>query len=100
MQKWDDKEKLYIDYAVKTASSVVCLSQEMKENISLLFPVPMNKIFVIPNSISPQISEIHFPSLPNKVIIGTGATHINEKKGIANLINMVAEFKKQGAYPY
>lgn len=99
LAKWDDKEKLYIDYAVKTASSVVCLSQEMKENISLLFPVPMNKIFVIPNSISTQIPEIHFPNLPNKVIIGTGATHINEKKGIANLINMVAEFKKRVHIP-
>lgn len=99
LAKWDNQEMLYIDYAVKTANSVVCLSEEMKENINLLLPSQMDKIYVIPNILPSHVSEVKFPNLPDKVTIGTGATHINEKKGIANLINMVVEFKKRVHIP-
>ena len=99
LAKWDNQEKHYIDYSVKTASRVVCLSQEMKENIDLLCPSQMDKIYVIPNTISSLLSEVRFPNLPDKVILGTGATHINEKKGVANLINMIVEFKKRTHIP-
>jgi peptidoglycan/xylan/chitin deacetylase (PgdA/CDA1 family) len=43
--------------------------------------------------------DVRFANLPHSVIIGTAASHLNEKKGIANLLYMVKEFKSMSNIP-
>ena len=92
--KWNAEEITYFTYASQVASKIICLSEEMKTNIVLLSNDNSDKTLVVPNIIIPSVKRICFRNLEKQVIIGTAAAHINEKKGIANLLAMVAEFKK------
>ena len=39
-------------------------------------------------------SRVEFPNLPGKIRIGCAASEMNEKKGVMNLLHMLAEFKR------
>ena len=93
MAKWDSHEYFYLKEAGTQAMKIVCLSSEMVGNALDILPSMSYKFHVIPNVIKPIFGKTHFPNLPEKVIIGCSATHINEKKGIANLLNAVKAFK-------
>lgn len=99
LSKWNGQECIYTQYSVERASVIVCLSEEMKDNICLMAKDYDHKIVVIPNSISWEPTNITFPNLPDKLVLGTAASHINEKKGISNLLYMVYEFKKISPLP-
>lgn len=93
MAKWDSQESFYLKEAGTKAIKIICLSSEMVENVLDLLPSMSHKCHIIPNIIKPIYGETHFPNLPHKVILGCSAAHINEKKGIANLLNAIKAFK-------
>lgn len=99
LAKWDSQEIFYLLQATNNASKVVCLSNEMKKNILAINPQSNDKILVIPNILENVPQPVSIPNLPHKVVIGCTATHINEKKGIANLLYVVKAFKEKYNIP-
>jgi glycosyltransferase involved in cell wall biosynthesis len=78
--------------ALSKASVVIGLSNELIQNSKDIYYDPRIKYEVIPIPIqSPKKLDINLS--PDKVLLGCGAHHINEKKGIANLITAIAELK-------
>lgn len=94
MAKWDSQEILYIREAGMLAKKIICLSKEMLRNTLDILPSATNKCIVIPNIIDPLTKGTFFPNLPNKIVVGCSATHINEKKGISNLLYVIKAFKE------
>lgn len=93
MAKWDCQESFYLREAGLYASRIICLSSEMVSNVLELLPSVSNICSVIPNAIEPISSKINLPVHTEKLVIGCTASHINEKKGIANLLYVVEAFK-------
>lgn len=92
--KWSTDGCWYTIEACRRADKIICLSQEMINNISSIAPNAKGKSLIIPNEIGVKTTPTHFPNLPDKVVIGCAASHLNEKKGIGNLLFMIAEFKR------
>lgn len=91
--KWNIEDCWYLSEACKRANKIICLSNEMVENVLSLCSFANGKIKIIPNYHCGDIKDVTFPNLPNKLVIGCAAAHLNEKKGIANLFYMLSEFK-------
>lgn len=90
--KWSIEDAWYLRESCHKASKIVSLSNEMSKNVLSIIPESNGKIVVIPNEIGEDFSEVLFPNIPHSVHIGCAAAHINEKKGISNLLNMLYEF--------
>lgn len=89
--KWDSSRMIQNKFAVNNAQKIIALSQEIAENIQLLYP-ECKTIQVIQNHtnrISKEIIKHH----RDYFVLGTGATHINEKKGIMYLIKIIKDIK-------
>lgn len=100
LAKWSCENSWFLQEAVSTAETIVCLSKEMRENILLHNHLAGPKTIIIPNIITKPISEhIRFVNSPSSVVIGCAATHLNEKKGITNLLSMIYEFKRISTTP-
>lgn len=100
LAKWTCEDSWFLQEAVSTADTIVCLSKEMRDNVLLQNPQADSKIILIPNILSKIFSEyIKFANIPSSVVIGCAATHLNEKKGVTNLLSMIYEFKKISAIP-
>lgn len=97
--KWSSDDCFCMTYALENAHHIVCLSEEMKTNISLFSGKLLDKVHIIPNIIEHCKQRVYLKAPNNGVTIGTAASHINEKKGIANMLSMIAEFKKLSSYP-
>jgi len=91
LAKWDSQETFYLREAANEALRIVCLTEEMIENISLLTPECREKACVIPNILQNKPAEVRFPNWPKEIVMGCAASHINEKKGIANLLCILKE---------
>lgn len=74
------------------AEIVICLSEELKNNLIAL-GIEKHKIQVIPNSVS-KIADVECNFKKTPITIGSGATNLNEKKGIVRLIKMVALYNR------
>lgn len=94
LAKWSAEDSWFLREASMCANKIVCLSKEMERNILLSNPYFSNKIVIIPNALEGECAEITFPNLPSSVVLGCAAYHLNEKKGLVNLLYMVSEFKK------
>lgn len=92
--KWSVDDSWYLKETIRKASKIICLSKEMVQNVLSLCCSVNGKIVVIPNELMPKNTKVFFGNLMKRVIIGCAAAHLNEKKGIANLLYMVSEFKK------
>ena len=99
LAKWSAEDSWYLYEASKRADRIVCLSKEMKQNILFTDHSTINKIVIIPNLLDGECADVLFPNLPSSVVIGCAASHLNEKKGIANLLYLVSEFKKISELP-
>lgn len=97
--KWSVDDCWYTIEACRRASKIVCLSQEMVSNVLSIAPMSNGKTTIIPNELGIKTGTCHFPNLPQKVVVGCAASHLNEKKGIGNLLYMIAEFKKKSDIP-
>lgn len=92
---YDSESWFYNEKALKRASVVVGLSNELVENAKKIYTHSHCKYFIIPNDydLSSVISKEK--SNKDKVLMGTGSRYLNEKKGIANLLSMVAVLNEQ-----
>lgn len=97
LAKWSVEQEWMLLKACESACKIVCLSNEMAKNVVNLMPESSQKIEIISNEVRRQVSKVSFINLPNKLIVGCAATELNEKKGIANLLCMIAEFKKMSS---
>lgn len=92
--KWSIDDTWYLREATNRASKIVCLSNEMIRNVISLCPESNGKTIIIPNEYEDNCVKINFHNLSDKIVIGTAASHLNEKKGIGNLIIMLKKFKE------
>lgn len=99
LAKWSAEDSWYLHEASNYADKIVCLTKEMQQNVLRANPSVHNKIVIIPNPLEGKPADVFFPNLPSSVVIGCAASHLNEKKGIANLLCLVFEFKKISALP-
>lgn len=94
MSKWNLSDNEYNKVAISSAQHIVCLSEEMKFNISLTMPKAIKRVTVIPNIIKFGIIKSTFTNYPISLVIGTSAAHLNEKKGVSNLLYMLGKLKE------
>lgn len=92
--KWSIADSWYLRESAIRASKIVCLSHEMIRNVISICPESNRKTITIPNEYEGECLEFSFHDLSHKIIIGTAASHLNEKKGVGNLIMMLNYFKK------
>ena len=92
--KWSIDDTWYLREATTRASKIVCLSKEMIHNVISLCPEANGKTIIIPNEYEGDCIKINFHNLNDKIVIGTAASHLNEKKGIGNLIIMLKKFRE------
>ena len=97
--KWSMVDSWYTLEACRRASKIICLSLEMVRNVLSIAPSSNGKIIIIPNELGHKTAKIQFPNLPNKVTVGCAASHLNEKKGIGNLLGMISEFRQISNIP-
>ena len=97
--KWSFEDNWYLKEACLKASKIVCLSHEMVSNVRSSCPVSERKCVIIPNEIETIDVVPKFVNLPHSVVIGCAASHLNEKKGIANILHMVKDFKTLSDIP-
>lgn len=88
ISKWNPIESYYNKFVVDCASEIFALSKEIADNVQLFSSNKLD-IHVIPNSASRKSEQIKSIS-SRHITLGTGATHLNEKKGISHLLGMVA----------
>lgn len=93
ISKWSIEDSWYLRESARKANKIICLSNEMIHNIKCIYPEANGKVQIIPNEFEGEASKIIFHDLSKEVVIGTAATHLNEKKGVGNLILMLAYFK-------
>ena len=99
LAKWSAEDCWYLYEASMYADSIICLSNEMRQNVLLVNRSVGNKIDIIPNPLERECTDVIFPNLPHSVVVGSAASHQNEKKGIANLLYFTFEFKKISNIP-
>ncbi|MCZ2695831.1 polysaccharide deacetylase family protein [Bacteroides fragilis] len=99
LSKWSAETDWYSHKAIDKADKIVVLSNEMKNNVLHVSPSAKNKVTIIPNVFEGKQTKISFPNLPSSITIGCAASYLNEKKGIANLLCVVSEFKKMSPLP-
>lgn len=91
--KWNHSLAEMNKLSCRQSEIVICLSEELKNNLIAL-GVEKNKIQVIPNAVTKVADvECNFKNTP--ITIGSGATNLNEKKGVVRLIKMVAVYNRQ-----
>lgn len=91
--KWSVEDSWYLREAAKRASKIICLSNEMVLNVKSISPEANGRTILIPNEYEGEVPEIIFHDLSKEIVIGVAASHLNEKKGIGNLIVMLSKFK-------
>lgn len=94
LAKWSVEQEWMLLRACEYASKIVCLNNEMAKNVTSLLPGCSEKIEIISNELRKCVRKTSFVNLPSNLIVGCAATELNEKKGIANLLCMLAEFKR------
>lgn len=90
--KWSTTQLFYNQFACDKAEAIVCLSKEIADNILLSFGNE-TKLMVIPNAstkTSMKIKDI----LPDNLVLGAGATNLNEKKGVSVLLRTLYYLNK------
>jgi len=93
LSKWSIEDNWYSLNACRKAKYIVCLSNEMKMNVLSSCDVNESKIRVIPNFLERDFPKIKIQTDLNCIRMGCASSFLNEKKGVANLLHMVAELK-------
>ena len=70
------------------AAAIVCVSNELLQRAKNIFYNPQVIYKIIPNiiNIDEKLFELNKKENGSEIVIGTGAKYLNEKKGIANLL--------------
>lgn len=85
LSKWNTKQSFYNDFACDTAEYIICLSNEIVNNLRLSYN-HLTKYVVIPNSSERRSQQIKDILWDNRISLGTGATNLNEKKGVSIIL--------------
>ena len=96
LAKWSPTETFYLRESAIHSYKVVCLSREMIENLRLIDNSFCAKCVLIPNPIVSGEGVAFTAKRNPAIVIGTASTHLNEKKGVANLLSMVKLAKEGG----
>ncbi len=96
LAKWSPIETFYLKESAIHSHKVVCLSREMIENLRLIDKSLCIKCVLIPNSIVGGEDVTFMEKQNSTIVIGTASTHLNEKKGVANLLSLVKLAKEGG----
>ena len=96
LAKWSPIETFYLRESAVHSHKVVCLSREMIENLRLIDKSLCIKCVLIPNSIVGGGDVTFMEKQNSTIVIGTASTHLNEKKGVANLLSLVKLAKEGG----
>ncbi|MBR4388425.1 MAG: polysaccharide deacetylase family protein [Prevotella sp.] len=99
ISKWSVSDSCLLGEASRKAYKIVCLSNEMILNVCSILPGAANKCIIIPNEIYDGRPNVILKNIPDSIILGTAASHLNEKKGVANLLFMIKEFKSLSDIP-
>ena len=99
LAKWNYVNSWYLQNSIKRAEKIICLSHEMIKNVILIDKKVEHKLRIIPNAIAANFKPIKFVNLPDSLKIGCSSSHLNEKKGITDLLYMVYEFKQISEMP-
>lgn len=92
LAKWNVETCFQTNFAISVAERLICLSKELADNVKLITARDI-QIDVIPNY-ALRKENIVKPLPKGHLHVGCGATHMNEKKGISNLIELVAAYNK------
>ena len=92
LMHWTRCSELDFCRVYRMARDVVCLSNEQAQKVSWATGIERERIHVIPNVIEPTDSSC-FVSRDKGIVLGCGAVHLNEKKGVGLLLEMVRELK-------
>ena len=94
LAKWNAEISYQTNFAVDVAERIICLSKELADNLKLITSKGHN-IDVIPNyAVRIENNVKPFPK-ENDLHVGCGAAHMNEKKGVSKLIELVASYNNQ-----
>lgn len=93
LAKWSAEKCYQTNFAVNVAERVVCLSKELADNLKLISSRVRN-IDVIPNY-AIRFENYVKPFSKEHLHVGCGAAHMNEKKGISNIIEVVASYNNK-----
>ena len=96
LAKWSPIETFYLKESAIHSHKVVCLSRDMIENLRLIDKSLCIKCVLIPNSIVGGGDVTFMEKQNSTIVIGTASTHLNEKKGVANLLSLVKLAKEGG----
>ena len=103
LMKWCPEELFFTREACKSATRVACVSEELCECVMAATRLDRENIRVIPNAVDSvrRVSGCDcFTRLVKggaPVVFGTGAAHLNEKKGVLCLIRCLAVLKTHSA---
>lgn len=92
--KWSIEQTQYNKFSCDTAEKIICLSSEIISNLKLICK-QYYKFNVIPNSAHRVSSRIKELSSSDTIVLGTGATNLNEKKGVSELLHTLAYLAKR-----
>lgn len=88
---FNEKSYYYNYFCFSKADCVVGLSNELIDNSKRIYESNKAQYFVIPNAYDIEVKEQSTMKKNNKrIVIGTGAFHLNEKKGVGNLIKVIS----------
>ena len=96
LAKWSPIETFYLKESAIHSHKVVCVYREMIENLRLIDKSLCIKCVLIPNSIVGGGDVTFMEKQNSTIVIGTASTHLNEKKGVANLLSLVKLAKEGG----
>lgn len=93
LAKWNAESSFYLNYSTAVAEQIICLSKELADNIKLLTE-KIIKVDIIPNHSERKTMRIK-TICKDSLHLGCGASHMNEKKGISNLIELVSVYNQK-----
>ena len=93
LSKWNPKQSFYNNFVCDRAEVIICLSKEIEDNIRLSYGNDA-KLLVIPNASTQIVTQIKDIFENNRIVVGTGATNLNEKKGVSVLLRTLYYLKK------
>ena len=92
--KWNLEQTQYNKFSCEAAEKIIGLSSEIINNLKLICN-QYSKFNVIPNSAYRVSSSIKELSSSDTIVLGSGATNLNEKKGVSELLHTLAYLCKR-----